>query len=416
MAYMTTSVEYSGVQELHKVLLSNYSKIITPRINQSDLVTVYVNFYLNSVIDFDVMSGIMSFSGSFILYWTDEIIRMNWESSGLSNINYTRLRFRDVWIPAISLRNQANTYSLCQLVSTAGSVSYTVTYYRNGLAMLACTSVLKTTCHTDVTFYPMDTHECNVTVIAGSLIQDIKLQTTMSTIMSDYTYSNSEWSISSNVRNSSGTPVSGLDFIIILSRKPTFLMVNLLFPVMVITILNGLSFLVPIESGERLSFGTSLLLMLVVFLTTVLDILPSTNNSLSVFNIFVLSQFIYSCSLAFGIIITFYFHFLCGDTEVPKILQKLATVILKKENKTMLKTKEKLQYDIRKDEKANCKNENEIKLNKGHSGDKLENTLSNITWKDVAKALDRLLQYLTACNVAIMIISAITLGIFLSLQ
>ncbi|CAC5415515.1 unnamed protein product [Mytilus coruscus] len=413
---MATSMEYSGVQELQKVLLSNYSNIITPRINQSDLVTVDVSFYLNSVIDFDVISGIMSFSGSFIFYWNDEIIRMKWESSGLSNITYTRLRFRDVWIPTIFVRNKANTDSVCQLASTAGSVSSTVTYYRNGLAMLVCTSVLKTTCHTDVTFYPLDTHKCNVTVVAGSLIQDIKLQTTISTILTDYTYSNSEWSISSNVRNSSDTPVSGVDFIIILSRKPTFLMVNLLFPVMVITILNGMSFLVPIESGERLSFGISLLLMFIVFLTTVLDILPSTNNSLSVFNIFVLSQLIYSCSLAFGIIITFYFHFRCGDKEVPKILQKMAIVILRKENKTKLKTKKTLQYDIRKDEKANFKDENEIKLKTEQSGDKLENTLSNITWKEVAKALDRLLQYLTAFNVALMIIGVIILGIFISLQ
>jgi hypothetical protein len=37
-------------------------------------------------------------------------------------------------------------------------------------------------------------------------------------------------------------------------------MTNIVFPVMIITIVNGCSLLVPIEFGKRLSFGISLLL------------------------------------------------------------------------------------------------------------------------------------------------------------
>jgi large-conductance mechanosensitive channel len=65
---------YSDVNNLNKYLLSNYSRTLKPRINQDEQVFVNVDMILNSVIDFDVISGILSFVGLFsISLFEDQI-------------------------------------------------------------------------------------------------------------------------------------------------------------------------------------------------------------------------------------------------------------------------------------------------------------------------------------------------------
>ena len=71
---MATSMGYFEAQNLQACLLSNYSRLLSPRLNQSESVSVYADFYLTSVIDFSPVSGIMAFAGVFLLYWNDEII------------------------------------------------------------------------------------------------------------------------------------------------------------------------------------------------------------------------------------------------------------------------------------------------------------------------------------------------------
>jgi hypothetical protein len=56
---MTTSMGYFDAHNLQACLLSNYSRFLTPRFNQSESVSIYADFYLTSVIDFSPVSGIM---------------------------------------------------------------------------------------------------------------------------------------------------------------------------------------------------------------------------------------------------------------------------------------------------------------------------------------------------------------------
>ena len=72
---MSTSMGYFDTQNLQACLLSNYSRLLTPRLNQSESVSVYADFYLTSVIEFSPVSGIMKFAGILLLYWNDEITK-----------------------------------------------------------------------------------------------------------------------------------------------------------------------------------------------------------------------------------------------------------------------------------------------------------------------------------------------------
>ena len=312
------SRSYDDSRDLHLYLLKNYSKILNPSKNQSDQLVVTVDMYLNSIIDFNPVSGIMTFSAAYFLYWNDEIIGSRWQQSEFNEINETQIGIHNVWVPKLYIQNSANYASIFKFSSEIDSETSFVKYKRNGNAVFRTGTVLQTTCLTDVRYYPLDEHACDVKIIPVDITNTV-INTTTTDVITPVTYPNSEWKLRSTV---DVDIVVGLykeiNFKIVLSRKPIFITTNLVFPVMIITVVNGLSFFVPIESGERLSFGTSLPLMLIVFLTTVLDMLPPTNNSLSLFNIFICIELIYSCMITLGIVMTLYFHQRNNDTKVSR--------------------------------------------------------------------------------------------------
>lgn len=126
-----------------------------------------------------------------------------------------------------------------------------VTYKSTGGARITFLAMLQTTsCRTDVTNYPSDVYSCDVTVITIDHTPSINLQTTRLHVDSWHSYPNSEWTITSEVGNGSSYPYPEVHFVVILSRKPFFLLLNLLFPVMILTFMNGFSFSIPIESDQ----------------------------------------------------------------------------------------------------------------------------------------------------------------------
>ncbi|VDH90078.1 Hypothetical predicted protein [Mytilus galloprovincialis] len=422
----TESSGYEDAQNLHALLLKNYSRILTPRFNQSEPVDVVLDLFLNSVIDFHPVSGIMTFSAAFIIKWKDEIIASRWQNSRYVDIKDTNIGMHHVWLPKIYIRNIANIASIYQFLSTLDSEISYVNYDRYGGAIMTCLAVLQTTCKTDVTYYPLDVHTCDITVVNIDSFHGINILTTESDvgIVNDYTYPNSEWTISSFVTNNwENESFSEVNFAVILSRKPIFFVTNLVFPIMIITVVNGLSFFVPIESGERLSFGTSLLLMLIVFLTTVLEVLPSTDNKLSYFNIFVFLELIYSCVIVLGIIITIFLYHRSTTKKVPNFLKRITLIVLKR-HKTLpidsdnLDTISKLNtpntdstkmMDIYDQEYEKTISENHVKPAKD------EILTPKVKWRDVSIALDKILRsittFFTACLFLIFVIFDIWLRI-----
>ncbi|XP_063406281.1 acetylcholine receptor subunit alpha-type unc-38-like [Mytilus trossulus] len=391
----STSSEYEDAQNLHAFLMANYSRILTPRFNQSESVDVILSLFLNSVIDFHPVSGVMTFSAAFIIKWRDEIIEDRWQNSGYVDINVTKIAMHNVWLPKIYIRNIANIGSVYQFLSTVDSEMSFVTYTRTGEAIMTCLAVLQTMCQTDVTFYPIDEHTCDITMITINDYQAINLQTTDEDVVNELTYQNSEWTLTSVVTASCSDKFSEVNFAVNLTRKPVFFVTNLVFPIMIITVVNGLSFFVPIESGERLSFGTSLLLMFIVFLTTVIDVLPSTDNELSYFNIFVFIELNYSCFIVFGIISTLFLYHRSTTKKVPKLLKRITLYVLK-----IHKT---LPVNIDTISNMNTPSTNCTKLMDLHEqGDDNqiesvndEHMKPKVSWRDVSIALDKVLKTIT---------------------
>ena len=73
---------------------------------------------------------------------------------------------------------------------------------------------------------------------------------------------------------------------LVLKRKPVYYIVNLTVPVVLITILNALTFILPAGSGERAGYAITVYLALTVFYNITLEILPANSEQISLASIY----------------------------------------------------------------------------------------------------------------------------------
>ncbi|CAC5396120.1 unnamed protein product [Mytilus coruscus] len=425
---LASASTYSEGRNLNKFLLANYSKEILPRLIHTNIMEVNVDFALGSIIDFDGVTGIIFFTGGFVISWKDEQIAETWKQSEFTHLDKTQLSVHDVWIPKIYIKNMADQISIFPFSSYFDSETTYATFDQNGTALIMLITNLKTSCSIDMTYYPFDKHTCEIYLIYSHMYYKLAFNTSRMSANFEHTIPNSEWSFSSSVYRTEFHALPTIVYVLNLSRKPLFLVMNLLFPCMVIGIVNSLSFLIPIESGERLSFGVSLLLTFIVFVTTVLDNLPST-DTFSFFNVLLLVQLIYSSLIVFGIVQSIHYYYQDCKKPVPGKIKRMTKCIMscnrnnKKSNRVKPGT-ENSKID------NGFHEENSMK-EQGYTGkdvnDKLKARDNNfieggndenrnrslceeaITWKDVSRAWDRI------CNIIACIFSLTMLTMFSSL-
>ncbi|XP_046578302.1 CHRNA7-FAM7A fusion protein-like [Haliotis rubra] len=64
----------------------------------------------------------------------------------------------------------------------------------------------------------------------------------------------------------------------LVARKPLFAILNIVIPIVTISVLSMMVFLVPVESGEKLSFSLSALLSLAVFMSFISEQIPASSE------------------------------------------------------------------------------------------------------------------------------------------
>ena len=73
-----------------------------------------------------------------------------------------------------------------------------------------------------------------------------------------------------------------LTFTIILRRKPLFYVVNLIIPCALISAMSIVEFILPCNSGEKVSLGITVLLSLTVFMLVVAENMPANSDNIPI--------------------------------------------------------------------------------------------------------------------------------------
>lgn len=150
--------------------------------------------------------------------------------------------------------------------------------------------ITESQCQINVREFPMDTQICNLTF--GSWTYN-GLQLDMLTKNShgelSHTVTNVEWSILQftatrleEIYSCCPEPYPTVVFSLEIRRKPLFYLINLVFPSALLTIMSILTFWIPMESGEKVSFPMSLMLALAIFQVMVTDHVPPSAETLPI--------------------------------------------------------------------------------------------------------------------------------------
>ena len=281
-------VTYGEVNDLKERLLQDYNKNTVPVINQSRPVYVFVDLGVKNIISFDEKAGILRATPVFGLLWVDEILKWNETDVG---IEYLSLPVDALWQPKIFLQNSVTEE---WIINTEANRNIDAFIYANGTVLTAVAGLTETKCDADIFYYPFDRQSCSWDLLSGLNVQS----TVMQAVNYEYTlqaYTNKEW-ISENLKRintvlTSSFNVSRVVFILTFKRRPSFLILNILTPVIGLGLLNPVVFALPESSGERVSLSVTILLTLVFYLNMIADRLPPINDP--IFRLGTVSSFLF---------------------------------------------------------------------------------------------------------------------------
>ncbi|XP_018425467.1 PREDICTED: 5-hydroxytryptamine receptor 3A-like [Nanorana parkeri] len=316
-----THVKNATVVKLVKYLMDGYNKGIRPVQNWRRVTTVNIDITLYAILGVDEKNQLLS---TYIWYkqsWVDEFL--TWDPMKFDNVLNITLPVHMVWVPDMTVTESVNA-------EKPPEISY-VFLLNNGRVLNYKPMQITSTCTLDIFYFPFDYQNCTLTFVSW-------MHTTFEKREINETYyvhhinNYGEWELSRVIPKYEELTEDDMEYgevsyIIIIKRKPLFYAINLIFPSMLLMIMDIVGFYLPPEGGERISFKVTLLLGYSVFLIIVSEQLPATGEPL-IGVYFTLCMIMLVVSLMESIMIVRIVHKENLHPEVPKWLKKLVLEIL----------------------------------------------------------------------------------------
>ena len=274
----------------------------------SDLITVSLDFNIAGLNDFNEQNGFLEISGYLKMEWTPtegQTVTASFEE--LIDNSY-------MWKPPIIMVN-----SIKKAEEIGWDTNVDVRYNFNTrncswqpwiIARAACTP--------DVKYYPFDKQSCMFKLATwGYNPSEMLITASSPTISFDFFEENGEWELhesssSSYIENN----VSIVEYTLGMKRRPTFYVINLIAPIILLGILNAFVFILPPASGERIGYSITCFLSYVVLLNTVMAFLPTSAAPLAYLSYYTFVMMIFSAAMSLATIITLRIHFKPKDKPI----------------------------------------------------------------------------------------------------
>ncbi|GFR82082.1 neuronal acetylcholine receptor subunit alpha-7 [Elysia marginata] len=190
--------------------------------------------------------------------------------------------------------------------------------------------ITETSCAVNIGKYPFDTQVCDIrfltwmhtnkTLTVGPEIDKINM---------DALLPNGEWDITRTEAKEyrypstyrMGTDHTGVTFVVHLRRKRFFYVLNTIIPVVMLSCLNVLVFILPSDCGERMALAVTVLLAFTVYLGIISDNIPKTSESLSLLAIYLTSLLALSTASVVCAGIVLNIHYRDPSHPVPRLLK-----------------------------------------------------------------------------------------------
>ncbi|XP_020914175.1 neuronal acetylcholine receptor subunit alpha-10 [Exaiptasia diaphana] len=273
---------------LHRDLFGNYTPEVRPVKKKTQVVTVKLGITIHQIIDLVEKTQLLQTSVWIRQSWRNPLL--TWDPKNYGGIDKINIKAERVWVPDIYLYNNGEN------VNDGGMNHFStqITLHFNGMNIWLAPILLTSSCKIDVTHFPFDEQRCILKF--GSWTYDgLRLDLVSESDSGDVSkyVTNGEWDLVSfpAKRNEivyvcCPEPYPDVTYTLHIRRKALYYYVNLIVPCILITCLTLLSFILPPDSGERITLVITNLLAMTVFMLLVAEVLPATSEVIPIISIY----------------------------------------------------------------------------------------------------------------------------------
>ena len=293
MVHLTAgTLQHQHEQKLLDHLFTGYNKDIRPR-SDHETTGFGIYFFPMHLIELNEKFEELYLSSKFVLFWKDP--RLKWNSTEFGGIKELFKSQSDIWRPKIRFMNSVSEGT------SFGSVDNQARILSSSRVQWEVDTNLKLVCEIDVKFYPFDEQTCSVEMAFGMVSQDYVLagdplagdpaRRGISINTATFT-GNGKWQFVGSRCYNRTTPRfnrQNIIFHLVLRRRTTFYHLNIVLPVVFLSMTSSAVFLLPAESGEKMGVSITVLLAFSVYLSIIADELPETSTNVCFLQIYLTS-------------------------------------------------------------------------------------------------------------------------------
>lgn len=312
----------SSMEDIYVDLFKDYNKKIIPKPNDSSPLQLWFSFTLLYLQDINTVDGVITLAGFFFFHWVDK--RLIWDPSIYNNLSSIVVPSEDIWKPYLINGNTA-----MEFVAFGNSDSY-VRIMNNGQILWMPGHRFEFVCVVDPGIFPFDTQECHLYTLSWIYdSSDIMFTIHESGQDTGFYHEHNEWDLVFTSVNLVPYDNPGFNLNMHFKRRPLFSVINLIFPIVFLAVLNPCVLLLPQISGERIGFAVTILLANVVFLTIAQTMLPATvEPRVPAICILLLGNQCYSGLIVLVVIFSSKLFHRSDKEKIPVHLQKFVSIFI----------------------------------------------------------------------------------------
>ncbi|XP_060567756.1 acetylcholine receptor subunit beta-type acr-2-like [Ruditapes philippinarum] len=247
----------------HLFLNNSYNNGVRPVKQWATPTVAEVGMAVIALIDFDEVKQTIILTSKLTLSWKDEYLV--WNPHSFENITHIHVPQSQVWKPFIILENSVAKYS------DMGSPSVQIIVHADGNVIWNPVEIFQYTCTADVRQFPFDTQTCSMVFETPDFSDELIIRSVKEHIDFHGKGVFSGWSVMETSMGTETEKGEGTHIIcaITLRRNPTYFIMNVFLPIVILSFMNICVFVLPVQSGEKASFVITVFLSLAVFFLTI---------------------------------------------------------------------------------------------------------------------------------------------------
>ncbi|XP_076461479.1 neuronal acetylcholine receptor subunit alpha-3-like [Babylonia areolata] len=285
---MCLSQSALNVSKLHDDLLT-LSPHVRPEKDLTRPTVVNVSFHLMSIVSLDIVSQKLVSNAWMGVNWQNDYL--TWNPTDYGGIKSIIPPGDRLWKPKLSVENSVKERK------RVDEESVDVFVYYSGLVAWFPTERFETMCEVSVTFFPFDIQRCTWQLLSwGDTVETMILQAVNRYIDLELYQENGQWNlIASNAwmerKGLYPSQFSSLTYQVTLRRRPTLLVLTVLLPMTMLCFVNVFVFTIPSEAErERLAYAMTSYLSFGVYMSYMVDLIPSSPHTVSIMAIMMSCQ------------------------------------------------------------------------------------------------------------------------------